>query len=467
MDISNETIESLHQKLKDKELTVSDVVSYFKKNIDAKNKEINAYLEVYGDLDEQVARAQKMFDEGNATLLTGIPIALKDNILNEGKIASAGSKILENYKAPYSATVVKKLKEAGAILIGRTNMDEFAMGSSTENSAFGVTKNPYDSSRVSGGSSGGSVVAVAMDGAFGALGSDTGGSIRQPANFCGVVGLKPTYGSVSRSGLMAMASSFDVIGPITKKVADSKIIFDFIKGIDPLDSTTVEGSLDNKVKRVGVPYNFLKEGIDAEVLEIFNKKIEDLKNEGYEIVDIDIRGIEESLAIYYILVPAEVSSNMARYDGVKFGKREEGENLLDVYQKTRGRNIGDEVKRRIMIGAYVLSAGYADEFYRRASSVRATMKNYCKELFKEVDIIVMPVTPTPAFPIGEKAGDPLSMYLNDIFTVYANVVGIPAISVPAGFVKRDSKDLPVGIQILANHFGEEKLFEIGSKFEKI
>jgi aspartyl-tRNA(Asn)/glutamyl-tRNA(Gln) amidotransferase subunit A len=386
----------------------------------------------------------------------------------KGRRTTAGSKILENYVAPYSATAILKLDEHCPIYLGKTNTDEFAQGASTENSAYGVTKNPHDTTRVSGGSSGGATASIASEMALGAFGSDTGGSIREPASFCGVVGLKPTYGSVSRYGLIAMASSFDVVSPTAKTVEDVEILFNAVQGKDGLDSTSHdELNSDSVVKTVGVPYDFLKSGIDEDVLKSFNDGIEKLKSEGYEIKDIKIPGIEHSLAVYYVLVPAEVSSNMSRYDGVKFGEKIEGKDLLDTYMKTRGQLLGSEVKRRIMLGTYVLSAGYADQFYRKAWQVRNMLKENITEVFKDVDVIAMPVAPTPAFKIGEKSSDPLQMYLNDIFTVFANVVGIPAISVPGNEVERDGKKLPVGMQFLSAHYNEKKLFEIGKKFEKI
>lgn len=466
MNISEHTIETLNTKLISKELTVQEVVDAFLSNIYEKNDELNVFIKIHTDfIQEQVKTAQDKIDAGTATILTGIPIAIKDNILIKGENVTAASKILEGYTATYDATVIEKLKAQGAILIPRANMDEFAMGASTEFSAFGVTKNPHDTGRVAGGSSGGSAVAVASGMSVASLGSDTGGSIRQPASFCGVVGLKPTYGSVSRNGLIAMASSFDVIGPITKNVQDAQIIFDAIKGTDPLDQTTVLGEISSEVKKIGVPYHFLKSGIDADVLAVFNSNIEQLQKMGYEIVDISLPSFEYALSIYYILVPAEVSSNMSRFDGVKFGQKVEGKDLIDDYFQTRGQLLGTEVKRRIMLGTYVLSAGYADEYYRKAWVARNAIKTEIKNIFKEVDIIAMPVAPSPAFTIGEMSSDPLKMYLADIFTVSANVAGVPAISIPAGSVERDNKKLPVGLQLLAPWHGEQRLFNVGTKFE--
>lgn len=468
MDLTKLTIREAHEKLVAKEISAVDLANAYLKNIEEKNSDINAYLTIFDDVMEQAKKAQEKIDAGEATLLTGIPISIKDNMCMEGRRTTAASKILENYVAPYSATAILKLDEQSPVYLGKTNTDEFAQGASTENSAFGVTKNPHDTTRVSGGSSGGATASIAGDMALGAFGSDTGGSIREPASFCGVVGLKPTYGSVSRYGLIAMASSFDVISPTAKTVDDVEILFDAVRGEDKMDSTSHSNlNSEGSVKTIGVPYDFLKSGIDEDVLKSFNDGIEKLKADGYEIKDIKIPGIEHSLAVYYVLVPAEVSSNMSRYDGVKFGEMIQGKDLLDTYMKTRGQLLGSEVKRRIMLGTYVLSAGYADQFYRKAWQVRNMLRENVTEIFKEVDVIAMPVAPTPAFKIGEKSSDPLQMYLNDIFTVFANVVGIPAISVPGNTVERDGKNLPVGMQFLSAHYNEKKLFEIGKKFEKI
>ncbi len=468
IDFSKLTIKKAGEMLRKKEISVADLTAHYVKNLQEKNPEVNAVLEIFSDIDEQVKIAQEKIDNGTATELTGIPMVLKDNIMVHGRIASASSKILEKYVATYTATAARKLIDQSVVILGRANMDEFAMGGSTENSAYGVTKNPIDTTRVSGGSSGGSAAAVAMDGAMFALGSDTGGSIRQPASLCGIVGLKPTYGSVSRHGLMAMASSLDVIGPITKNVEDAETVFKAIRGIDPKDSTTVAGETSKKeVKKIGVPMSYMKKGIDADVLETFQKSLDKFKSAGIEIVDIDLPNLDYSLAVYYILMPAEVSSNMARFDGIKYGSRIEGDNLLGDYMKTRGQLIGREVKRRIMLGTYVLSAGYADEYYRKAWQVRHMIGEDFKKAFEKVDIIATPTSPTPAFKIGEKSGDPMQMYLADIFTIFANLVGVPAISIPDGFVKRDGIDLPNGLQLIAPHLGEQLLFDIGKKFEKM
>ena len=451
-----------------------------------KNPEINAYLEVYGDVIEQAKAADKLFKSGAATLLTGIPFAIKDNILIKGRIASSASKILENYHAVYDATVIEKLKKEGAIFIGRANMDEFAMGGSTENSAFGVTKNPHDSTRVAGGSSGGSAAAVAMDGALAALGSDTGGSIRQPASFCGLVGLKPTYGAVSRNGVMAMGSSLDQIGPFAKSVTDAEIIFNAIRGLDPLDSTTIpdtasvkNAGADNTDRKstkkpvIGVPRHFLQgDGIDAAVLDNFNASLEHFKKLGYEIRDVELPNIGYSLAVYYIVMPAEVSANLSRFDGVKYGLHVNGTSGIDDYFETRGAGFGKEVRRRVLLGTYVLSSGYYDAYYNRANAVRRIITDDFNKAFEKVDIIVTPTTPAPAFKIGEKTADPIAMYLEDIFTVTANLTGMPAISVPSGFAEREvagahageEVKLPLGLQMTARHGGEATLFVAGKEF---
>jgi len=472
MNLSNLTIKKASELLRSKKITVKELVDFYLQKIED-TKDMNIFLEIYSDIDEQIRIAQEKIDKGSATELTGIPVAIKDNILIKGKKASGASKILEDYTATYDATVISKLKEQSPIFIGRVNMDEFAMGGSTENSAYGVTKNPVDDTRVPGGSSGGSAASVAADLVVFSLGSDTGGSIRQPAGFCGIVGLKPTYGSVSRHGLMAMASSLDVIGPLAKSVEDVEIIFNTIKGKDVKDSTTVEkrskkneeSATENQVKKIGVPRSFMKEGVDPDVLENFEKSLKKLSENEYEIVDIEMPDLKYSLPVYYVIMPAEVSSNMARYDGVKYGKKIEGNDLIGDYFKTRGGLIGEEVRRRIILGTYSLSAGYSDQYYNKAWQVRNLIKQEFEKAFEKVDIIAMPTSPTPAFKIGEKSNDPVSMYLSDIFTVSANLAGVPAISIPDGAVYREEKNLPTGLQLIAPHLCENKLFEVGKKFE--
>ncbi len=470
IDIHSLTIKEAREKIKNKEISAKDLALAYLQNIEKNNPEINAYLEVFDDVLNQAEYVDSNLDSLKDAKLLGMPISIKDNILIEGRKATSASKILEGYVAPYDATVIRKLKKEGAIFLGRTNMDEFAMGGSTENSAFGPTKNPLDVTRVPGGSSGGSVASVAMDGAIASLGSDTGGSVREPSSFCGVVGLKPTYGSVSRYGLMAMGSSLDIIGPVTKMVTDAEILFNAIKGEDKLDSTTfgpnVYKKRDVKEKMViGVPYHILdKGGVPEESRKIFDDSIERLKKLGYEIKDIKLPNIEYSLAVYYILMPAEVSSNLARFDGVKYGLHVDGNNLLEDYLKTRGQGFGKEVRRRILIGTYVLSAGYHDAYYNKALILRQKIKEDFDKAFAEVDAIVTPTTTGPAFKIGEKSNDPLSLYLEDVFTVPANIVGIPAISIPSGKVEKEGKTLPLGLQIMAPHNCEEVLFSIGKNF---
>lgn len=476
----NLTIKKARQLLDSKEVSAVELAQYYLKNIEEKNKELNVYLEVYDDVLENAKKADEAIAGGKAKLLTGIPLAIKDNILIKGKYVTAASKILsrrqvgistetsgENYRATYTATAAQKLLDQGAVFLGRTNMDEFAMGGSTENSAFGPTRNPLDPSRVPGGSSGGSAAAVAGDMALGALGSDTGGSVREPASFCGVVGFKPTYGGVSRYGLMAMGSSLDVIGPIAKSVTDTEIIFDAIKGLDRLDSTSVEienCKLKNENLKIGVPFALLDlPGITKEVKDNFAQAVEKFKGLGYEIENIDLPNIDKALAIYYVIMPAEVSSNMARFDGVKYGLQKEGNNLLETYLKTRGQGFGAEVRRRIILGTYVLSSGYYDAYYGSAMTARKVLREEFKEAFKNVSAILTPTAPSFAPKIGEKS-DPLSMYLLDIFTVTANIVGCPAISLPSGFAQVDGKNLPLGIQLMAPHGEDNVLFQIGKKF---
>lgn len=467
MDLTKLTLQEARAKLDTKEISVKELTDAYRANIDAKNDELNIYLEVFSDIDSQVEAAQAVIDAGNSELFTGIPIAFKDNICIKGRIASAASKYLESYTCPYDATVTEKLLPQAPILLGRVNMDEFAMGGSTENSAYGVTKNPHDPSRVAGGTSGGSAAAVAADCALLTLGSDTGGSIRQPASFCGVVGLKPTYGSVSRNGLMAMSSSLDVIGPVTKTVADAEATFKSIKGKDPLDSTSDEQEDPElkKVYKIGVPRKFLTEEMDKDVLEAFENDLKTLEEKGHTLVDIDLPSLRYSLAVYYIIMPSEVSSNMSRYDGVRFGAHIEGNTLEDDYKKTRSEFLGEEVKRRIMIGTYALSSGYYDAYYNKAWQVRTKMREEVTKIFEEVDVMMLPVAPTPAYKIGENSKDPLKMYLSDIFTVSANLLGIPGLTVPTQTVEREGKNLPVGSQILGPHFHEAWLFDLGKQLE--
>lgn len=470
MDLQNLTIEEARTLLDAKKITAVQLAESYVNRAKERNDELNAYLEIFDDVEEQAKHADEMISAGTASTLTGIPIAIKDNILIKDRIASGASKILENYVATYDAHVIEALKKEGVVFIGRTNMDEFAMGGSTENSAFGVTKNPHDILRIPGGSSGGSAVAVAADLAIAALGTDTGGSIRQPAALCGIIGFKPTYGAVSRFGAMAMGSSLDQIGPITKTVADAEILFTAIRGLDKRDSTSLSETsfkIAKNPKRIGVPRNFFSEGVDKDVLEKFEDSLKKLEREGYEIVDIELPTIKYSLAAYYVIMPAEVSTNLARYDGVRYGVQQQGKDLLDDYMQTRGKGFGAEARRRILIGAFVLSSGYADAYYRKAIGVRNQIKKELEEVFRTIDIIATPTTPHPAFKIGEKANDPLAMYAEDIFTVPANIAGVPALSVPMGTVERDTVTLPIGIQFTTSRGNDSSLFVIGKIFEGI
>ncbi len=473
MKLNELTITAAHEGLKKKEFSSEELTWACLDRIAEVDEKIGAFLTV---LDKEAIAQAKAVDKKIAAgvipdSLEGIPVALKDNMLLKGAKCTASSRILENYVATYDATVVKKLKAAGAVILGKTNHDEFAMGSSGENSAYKVTKNPHDLNRVPGGSSAGSAAAVAVHETIYALGSDTGGSIRQPAALCGVVGLKPTYGSVSRYGLIAMSSGLDVIGPFTKTVEDARIVYDVIKGKDPMDATTIEGvrdqvlgiSSDLKGVRVGVPKEYFVDGMDKETEARVREGITQLKKLGAEIVEISLPYSPYALAVYYILQPAEVSANLARYDGIRYGYSEKNaKNLQELYNKSRGNGFGPEPKRRIMIGTYVLSAGYADAYYKKAQAVRTLVKRDFDDAFTKVDCIATPTSPTPAWPIGEKMDDPLSMYLADIYTVSANIAGIPGISIPCG----TAHGLPVGLQLLAPQFGEGMLFNVGRAYEQ-
>jgi aspartyl-tRNA(Asn)/glutamyl-tRNA(Gln) amidotransferase subunit A len=466
------TIAEAASLLRAREFSVRELWNACFKTAQAKNPELHAFLEIFDADDSAIETAQKRIDANDSSLLAGIPLAMKDNILIEGKIASAASKMLENYRAIYDATVIKKLKNAGALFLGRTNMDEFALGGSTENSAFGVTKNPHDTTRVSGGTSGGSAVAVAANMAIAALGTDTGGSIRNPASYCGVVGLKPTYGAVSRSGIIAAVSSFDQVGPITKTIGDAEILFNTIRGIDEKDPTTIPDNLYpartvKKKLRIGILNKPLEQnGIDAEVRSAFYATIEKLKQAGNEIINIDLPSVELSLAAYYIINFAEVSTNLARFDGMRYGLAKRGKTLLDDYINSRTSGFGEESRRRILLGTFVLSSGYIDAYYKKAVAARALLTREFNEAFRNVDVIATPTMPTPAFIIGEKS-DPLSMYLEDIFTVTANLTNMPAISIPMSTVERAGKKLPIGIHFIAPHQAEEVLFAVGSAIERL
>lgn len=466
MELYNLTISELQNMLKEGEITPEEVLDSFYKRIEDVEKDVKAYVTI------TESEARKSLDSLDGPL-KGIPLAIKDNMSTEGIKTTCSSKILENYIPPYDATVVRRLKENGAIILGKTNMDEFAMGSSTENSGFYPTHNPWDLEHAPGGSSGGSAASVAAGEAAGALGSDTGGSIRQPAAFCGVVGLKPTYGNVSRYGLVAFASSLDQIGPITKDVRDSAILLNYISGNDPLDSTSVDVDtpdytdfLVEKVKgmKIGLPEEYFELDIQKEVKEKVLEGVKKLEDAGAIVEEVSLPNAEYALAAYYIIAPAEASSNLARYDGVRYGVRSNKTgDLSEMFTTTRNEGFGDEVKRRIMLGTYALSSGYYDAFYLKAQKVRTLIKEDFDRVFENYDILISPTTPTTAFKLGE-VNDPLEMYKSDVFTVPVNIAGIPAISIPCGF---DNNNLPIGLQIMGPHFGEGKIIQAAYTLEKI
>ncbi|MBI3609665.1 MAG: Asp-tRNA(Asn)/Glu-tRNA(Gln) amidotransferase subunit GatA [Nitrospirae bacterium] len=475
MDPTQLTIHELHGQLKNHKTTSRALTRLILDRIKSVEPKIHAYTTVTPEAAmAQAEAADQWLQSGRpAHPLTGIPIALKDNLCTQGIRTTCSSKILENFIPPYNATVVRRLNEAGAVFIGKTNMDEFAMGSSTENSAFGLTANPWDVSRIPGGSSGGSAAAVAADACISALGSDTGGSIRQPAAMCGVVGLKPTYGRVSRYGLVAFASSLDQIGPIAKNVTDCALMMNAISGHDSYDSTSAEipvpdfaRALDRNLTgmRIGIPKEYFIDGMDSEVLHAVKEAIRVMEKLGAKTQDVFLPHTEYAIATYYILATAEASSNLARYDGVKYGHRAKPtKDLLEMYMKTRQDGFGPEVKRRIMLGTYALSSGYYDAYYRKAQCVRTLIKSDFDEAFKQVDLIVTPTAPTAAFKIGEKTQDPLQMYLSDIFTISVNIAGIPALSMPCGFTKAG---LPIGLQIMGRPFAEETILHAAYAFEQ-
>ena len=481
MDIRGLTIKKFHESLIKKQFSASEITKAFFDYIEKKDTEIGAYLRL--SKDSALSQAEVVDEDLSAgrevDILAGVPLAIKDNILIENEPTTAASKILANYRAAYDATVIKKLKQAGAVFLGKTNMDEFAMGSSTENSGFKITKNPHDLERVPGGSSGGSAAAVAADMAVAALGSDTGGSIRQPAGFCGVVGLKPTYGAVSRYGLIAMASSLDQIGPITKTVEDAEILFDIIKGKDQLDSTSVESQIANRKSQIadytiGIPKEYFVAGLNKEVGEAIDEAIKKLKSLGIKFKEISLPHTKYALSCYYIIMPAEVSANLARFDGIRYAQisnlKSQISNLRDIYFKQRGEGFGEEVKRRIILGTFVLSSGYYDAYYSKAQKVRKLIKEDFDKAFKEVDVILTPVSPTPAFKIGEKTDDPLQMYLSDIFTIPVNLAGLPAISIPVNLKAQNSKlkaNLPIGFQLIGKHFHEADILAVGQQYEQV
>lgn len=475
MNLYSLTIHELHDLLKKKEVSSREITASVFERIHEINDKVRAYQYLTEDKAfAQAENADKVISSGgNVPYLTGIPLAIKDNLCTEGVPTTCASKILYNFIPPYNATVINRLEKEGYVHTGMTNMDEFAMGSSTENSAFQTTRNPWDIDRVPGGSSGGSAAAVAADECIAALGSDTGGSIRQPAALCGVVGFKPTYGRVSRYGLIAFASSLDQIGPITKDVMDSAILLNAISGHDSKDSTSVNQPVpdylsalgrDIKGMRLGIPREYFIGGLAPSVENSVKKALSVLEGLGAETVEISLPHTEYAVAVYYIIATAEASSNLARYDGAKYGYRaKDAVDLIDMYRKTRDEGFGSEVKRRIMLGTYVLSAGYYDAYYKKAQQVRTLIKGDFDKAFTQVDAIITPTSPTPAFKVGEKTQNPLEMYLSDIFTISVNLAGIPGISIPCGFTE---EGLPVGLQILGRHFDEEKILQIAFTYEQ-
>ncbi|MCX8035993.1 MAG: Asp-tRNA(Asn)/Glu-tRNA(Gln) amidotransferase subunit GatA [Candidatus Sumerlaeia bacterium] len=478
MHLNEQTITQLAPLLQARKLSSVELTRSVLERIRALEPRVRAYLSVMETQALHMAEeADRRFKRGeNVTPLTGIPVALKDNLCTQGWPTTCASKILQNFVPPYDATVVARLKDAGAVFVGKTNLDEFAMGSSTENSAFQVTANPWDLERVPGGSSGGSAAAVAADECIAALGSDTGGSIRQPAGFCGVVGLKPTYGRVSRYGLVAFASSLDQIGPFGKTVADCALVMNCIAGRDPADSTSASVAVpdyasalraDVKGLRIGVPKEYFVEGLSREVETAVRGAVARLAELGAEAVEISLPHTPYAVATYYLCAPAEASSNLARYDGVHYGYRAaDQDNIIDMYTRTRHDGFGTEVKRRIMLGTYALSAGYYDAYYLKALKVRTLIKRDFEQAFELCDVIATPTSPTPAFRAGEKTGDPIQMYLSDIFTISANLAGIPAISLPCGFAQNGGHPLPIGLQLIAPVFREDTLFRVAHTYEQ-
>lgn len=461
----SKTIKQIRRDLDSKKYSAEELTKEYLNRIKEKDDKIHAFLDVFkDDAIEEAKKADNRIKKGEAGILTGIPCAIKDNILIEGRRCTAGSKMLENYVSPYDAFVIKKLKDEGAIFLGKTNLDEFAMGSTTENSYFGPTKNPYDLKRVPGGSSGGSAAALAGDMCAFSLGSDTGGSIRQPASFCNVVGFKPTYGTISRNGLIAFASSLDQIGCFTINVEDAKTLFNVLSQKDDADSTNVnfekeDIDFDMSSVKLGVPKEYFDQGLDVEVKEAVLNAIQKYKDMGAQIVEVSLPHFKYALSCYYIIATAEASANLARFDGIRYGLMEEGDTLDDIYINTRTKGFGDEVKKRIMLGTYVLSSGYYDAYYKKALKARSLIKKDFEEVFKRVDALLGPVSPVLPFKIGEKTDNVLSVYLADIYTTPINLAGLPAISVP---LKLSKEGLPIGLHIIAPRFNEYKLFNIAS-----
>jgi aspartyl-tRNA(Asn)/glutamyl-tRNA(Gln) amidotransferase subunit A len=474
MDLYGLTIHEAHELLKERQISSVELTGAVFERIEKVEEKVSAYLTLARDRAMAEAEAaDKLIGEGQWGPLTGIPLAIKDILCTEGIRTTCGSKILENFIPPYDSTVVKKLRTGNAVLVGKTNLDEFGMGSSTEHSAFFLTHNPWDLTRIPGGSSGGSAAAVAADECMGAIGSDTGGSIRQPAAHCGVVGLKPTYGRVSRFGLVAFASSLDQIGPITKDVTDCALLMSQISGFDARDSTSVSRPVPDYARALasgleglvaGIPKEYHVKGLDGEVSQALDDAIKVIEGLGATCRDVSLPHTEYAVATYYLVAPAEASSNLARYDGVRYGLRDTtSADLMEMYRNTRSKGFGPEVQRRIIIGTYALSAGYYEAYYGKASQVRTLIMEDFTKAFQTCDVLLAPVTPTPAFKLGEKLDDPLSMYLSDVFTLPPSLAGIPGLSVPCGFSR---EGLPIGLQILGKHFDEEKLIRVGYNFEQ-
>ncbi|MGH7739283.1 MAG: Asp-tRNA(Asn)/Glu-tRNA(Gln) amidotransferase subunit GatA [bacterium] len=474
MELHQKTIHEVSADLKAKKVSSVELTQAVLAHLEKVEPKVQSFITKTPDEAlAQAAQADKRLASGqDVTPLTGVPVAIKDLLCTKGVRTTCGSKMLENFIPPYNATVVERLMGAGAVSVGKTNMDEFAMGSSTETSAYQKTKNPWNLSCVPGGSSGGSATSVSADQAFASLGSDTGGSIRQPAALCGLVGLKPTYGRVSRYGLIAFASSLDQIGPFTKDVEDCALMLSAIAGHDKHDSTSAQVAVPDylsemkkpiKGLKIGIPKEFFPKGLNAEVADAVNKAIDELKKQGAEIHEVSLPASPYGLAAYYVLAPSEASSNLARYDGVRYGLRVPGENIVEMYSKTRAAGFGAEVKRRIMLGTYALSSGYYDAYYLKALKVRRLIKRDYDKAFEKVDVIVTPTAPNPAFKFGEKTGDPLAMYLEDIFTVSINITGMPGLSVPCGLSKTG---LPIGLQLIGKAFDESTLLRAAYAYEQ-
>ncbi len=473
MELHTLGIAELRGLLDRKEISAGDILDSVYRRVDSVEDRVRAYVTLTREkAHEMAAAAQKKIDDGISAPLLGIPLAIKDNMCTKGVRTTCSSKILSNFIPPYESTATSRLAAEGYVLVGKTNLDEFAMGSSTENSGFHTTRNPWDTGRIPGGSSGGSAAAVAADECIAALGSDTGGSIRQPSSLCGVVGLKPTYGRVSRYGLVAFASSLDQIGPLTKDVTDCAIMLKAISGHDLCDSTSApvevpdfQGVLGREIRglKVGIPREYFIAGMDAKVDSAMKLAISRLESLGAVPIEVSLPHTDYAVATYYLLATSEASSNLARYDGVKYGFRAAGKDLMDMYMNTRAGGFGAEVKRRIMLGTYALSSGYYDAYYKKAQQVRTLIKRDFEEAFSTVDIIVTPTSPTPAFRVGEKADDPLQMYLSDIFTISVNLAGVPGISVPCGFTP---DDLPIGMQLIGKHFDEATILKAAYAYEQ-